>query len=156
MTSFASILISRREKVIKASIWALLSCLLVFAFGGCLNAPSNASGRVVIEDDHGMIDIAFSDHDRSIIREYYGSANKANNKPLPPGLAKKGKVPPGHQKQFMRQAQLPQDLQYQRLPNDLEYRLSPLPEGYLRVMIDGSFVLFNEKTRVIFDVIQES
>ena len=140
----------------KISLLTLLSCLFVFAFSGCVNAPYNTSGRVVIQDDHSMIDIAFSDHDRTIIREYYGSAHKSKYKHLPPGLAKKGKIPPGHQKQFVRQAQLPPGLQYQRLPNNLERHLSPLPEGYLRVMIDGSFVLLNENTRVIFDVIQES
>lgn len=140
----------------KTSLWTLLSCLFVFAFSGCVNAPYNTSGRVVIHDENSEIDIAFSDHDRTIIREYYGPAHKSKYKHLPPGLAKKGKIPPGHQKQFVRQAQMPPDLQYQGLPNKLERHLTPLPEGYLRVMIDGSFVLFNENTRVIFDVIQES
>ena len=140
----------------KTLLWPLLSCLVVFLFSGCVNAPYNTSGRVVIQDDHSMIDIAFSDHDRTVIRDYYGYSHKSKYKRLPPGLAKKGKIPPGHQKQFVRQAQLPPGLQYQRLPINLERHLTPLPEGYLRVMIDGSFVLFNENTRVIFDVIQES
>ena len=140
----------------KTSLCTLLSCLLVLIFSGCVNAPYNTSGRVVIHDDHSVIDIAFSDHDRSIISEYYGTANNSNYKHLPPGLAKKGKIPPGHQKQLVRQAQLPPGLQYHRLPNNLERHLSPLPEGFLRVMIDGSFVIINENTRIIFDVIQES
>ena len=71
-------------------------------------------------------------------------------------LAKKGKIPPGHQKQLVRQGHFPPGLDYQHLPTNLELRLSTLPEGYVRVMVDGSFVLFNENTRVIFDIIHES
>lgn len=122
---------------------------------GCVYGPDNTAGRVVLQDDHGMVDIVFSDHDRVIIHDYfYGHDYKKKQKELPPGLAKKGKLPPGLQKQLIRRGQLPPGLDYRGLPYDLERRLSHIPDGYARVMVEGSFVLFNKRTNVIFDVIQ--
>ncbi|MCK4536498.1 MAG: hypothetical protein KAT93_05765 [Desulfuromonadales bacterium] len=135
--------------------WALLTCIFAVVLGGCVNAPYSTSGRVVVQGDHGMIDIAFSDHDRELLREHYGYKHKSKHKHLPPGLAKKDKLPPGLQKQLVRRGELPPGLQYRRLPNELDRRLSRIPDGYLRAMIGGSFVLFNENTRVIFDVIHD-
>lgn len=129
-----------------------LLCTLALLLGGCIIDPGGTSGRVVVEGDHGMVDIAFNDHDRYLIRDYYGGAK---HKGLPPGLAKKGKLPPGIQKQLVRRGQLPPGLQYERFPADLERRLSRIPDGYARIVVDGSFVLFNERTRVIFDIMDD-
>ena len=126
-----------------------------FFLGGCLVNPYGTSGRVIIQDDHTVVDVAFSDHDRELIREHYGYNYKTKQKKLPPGLAKKNKLPPGIQKQLIRNGQLPPGLQYQRLPYDLEKRMSRIPDGYIRIVIDGSFVLFNKQSRVIFDIIHE-
>lgn len=134
-----------------ASKWVLLPLLVSF-LSGCVIDPG-VSGRVSVGGEHGSIDIAFNDHDRALIRDYYGGGGR--HKGLPPGLAKKGKLPPGIQKQLVRRGQLPPGLEYQRFPVDLERRLSPLPAGYARAEIGGSFVLFDEKTRVIFDVIAD-
>ena len=126
-------------------------CVLVLALNGCILDPGSTSGRVVVEGDHGMVDIAFNDHDRYLIRDYYGGGK---HKGLPPGLAKKGKLPPGIQKQLVRRGQLPPGLQYERFPADLERRLSRLPADYARIIVEGSFVLFNERTKVIFDIME--
>lgn len=133
----------------------MLGYLFFFALAGCVSGPNSASGRVVVQDDHGMIDIAFSSHDREVIRGYYESTYKSKEKHIPPGLAKKDKLPPGLQKQLVKNGQLPPGLQYDRFPNDLERQLSHIPDDYLRVVIDGSFVLFNRQTNVIFDVIHD-
>ena len=134
----------------------LLICICIFPLIGCVYGPDNTSGRVVLQDDHGMVDIAFSDRDREIIDDYYyGHTYKKKKKGLPPGLAKKGKLPPGLQKQLVRRGQLPPGLQYRSLPYDLEGRLSHIPGDYARVMIEGSFILFNKRTNVIFDVIHD-
>ena len=127
--------------MINASRLTMLTFLFAFALVGCVYDPYSTSARVVVQDDHGMIDIAFSDHDRDTIREYYGYKYKSKQKYMPPGLAKKGKLPPG--------------LQYSHFPNDLERRLSYIPGDYLRVTVGGSFVLFNKHTNVIFDVIHD-
>lgn len=139
----------------KISVWALLISIVLVSCG-CTNTSYNTSGRVVVQDEHSLIDIAFSDHDRMLIHEYYSAKSYPKKKHLPPGLAKKGKIPPGHQKQLVRQGHLPPGLDYQHLPANLELRLSTLPEGYVRVMVDGSFILFNENTRLIFDIFHES
>lgn len=134
----------------------LVVCASCLVLAGCVYGPYNTSGRVVVQDDHGMIDIAFSDHDRALIHDYYyGQPHKMKKKGLPPGLAKKGKLPPGIQKQLVRRGQLPPGLQYRSLPNELEGRLSRIPDDFARVMIEGSFVLFNKRTNMIFDVIHD-
>ncbi len=138
----------------KSSKWLLLASLCLLVLGGC-TGPYGTSGRVVVQDDHGLIDIAFSDQDRAFIRDYYGGIYKTKQKQLPPGLAKKSQLPPGLQKQLVRRGQLPPGLEYRRLPHDLERKLTHLPEDYLRVAIGGSFVLFNRHTNVIFDVIHD-
>ncbi len=134
----------------------LLISIFILPLIGCVYGPYNTSGRVVVHDDHGMVDIVFSDRDREIIHDYYyGHSYKKKKKGLPPGLAKKGKLPPGLQKQLVRRGQLPPGLQYRGLPYDLERRLSTIPGDYARIMIEGSFVLFNRNTNVIFDVIHD-
>lgn len=121
--------------------------LLLPFFGGCVGGPT--SGRATVAGRDGYVDVAFSDQDRGYIHDYYRSARN-----LPPGLAKKKHLPPGLQKQLVRRGTLPPGLSGQRLPYELERRLSPLPDGYLRLRIGGDVVLFNEKTRVIFDLVQ--
>ena len=135
--------------------WPLLFCVFGLLLAGCVNSPYASSGRVVLQDEHGRLDIAFSDHDRALIRDYYGYGHKHRHSGLPPGLAKKDRLPPGLQKQLVRRGQLPPGLQYYPLPHDLQRRMSRLPDGYQRAMIGGSFVLFNERSRVIFDVIHD-
>ena len=132
-----------------------LTTFLIIFLSGCLVGPYGTSGRVVVEDEHARVDISFSDHDRDILREHYGYKHQSKYKKMPPGLTKKNKLPPGIQKQLIRNGQLPPGLYYKRLPDDLERRMSRLPDGYIRVIIDESFVLFDKSTRVIFDVIHD-
>lgn len=130
----------------------LLVACFVFLLGGCVSS----SGRVVVQDGYSnKVDIAFTDHDRELLHNYYGNKYRSKYKQLPPGLAKKNKLPPGIQKQLVRNGQLPSGLNYQRLPYDLERKMSSIPDGFIRVMINSRFVLFNEHTRVIFDIVNE-
>jgi len=135
--------------MISRMIITCVSCVLALVLNGCVIDPGAMSGRVAVEGDHGRVDISFNDHDRYLIRDYYGGAKHKN---IPPGLAKKGKLPPGIQKQLVRNGELPPGLRYERFPSDLERRLSRLPADYARIIVDGSFVLFNERTRVVFDI----
>jgi hypothetical protein len=105
--------------------------------------------------DHGgrtMVNIAYSNHDREIIHEYYyGDGHRG----LPPGLAKRGgDLPPGLQKQLMRNGTLPPGLQKrcQPFPVELERRLPALPPDYSRVSIGANILIVNRKTNVIADV----
>jgi hypothetical protein len=90
--------------------------------------------------------------DQRIIREWFAQPN--NVKGLPPGLAKKESLPPGLQKQLVRNGQLPPGLQkkIQPMPVALEERLAPCPEGTKRVVINGSIVLFDQRKNVVLDI----
>lgn len=126
----------------------VLFVLTALILGGCASYGAT-SGRVVIKDDTGMIDVRFSDHDRALIHDYYGKPGKHRNG-LPPGLAKRhGNLPPG----LAKRDKLPPGLQGEPLPHDLDQRLSRLQSSYVRVRIGQDIVLMDGKTRVIFDVI---
>lgn len=124
---------------------ALLAALLLTA-SGCVAAGT--SGRVVVEGERGVLDIAFSDGDRYLIRDYYRSR-------LPPGLAKKNKLPPGLHKHIVRHGYLPPGLEGQRLDRELEGRLAPLPAGYERLRVGANVLLVDAATRLVLDLITD-
>ena len=96
----------------------------------------------------------FLPEERKIIYEYYhrGSPSKG----LPPGLAKKGKLPPGLQKHLDKNGKLPPGLQkrLEPLPRDLEGRLPRLPEYWERVILQEHVVLIDRRTQRILDIIE--
>jgi hypothetical protein len=94
----------------------------------------------------------FTTQEITIIKTWF----RDNRSGLPPGLAKKEKLPPGLEKQLQKNGQLPPGLQkkIQPLPVSLERRLRVLPTGYRRVVIAGNVILMNEKTAVIYDIIR--
>lgn len=119
------------------------------ALSGCEMQPTYGDVRV-----HGRdydVRVVFSDQDRVLIRDYY----RVNYRALPPGLAKKGKVPPGHAKRLMRGQPVPPGLEWGYLPERLESRLSRLPEGYVRIIIGADVAIMNVHSRVIMDVIED-
>ena len=59
---------------------------------------------------------------------------------LPPGLAKKDRLPPGLQKKMY------------PCPPDLEKRLPPPPPDCIHTIIGGSVVLLNRRTNVVLEV----
>lgn len=136
-----------QEKPISLSMVGFFAVFLLVSSGGCATYPAT-SGKVVVHDKNTHIALAFSDRDRSLIREYYRHH-------LPPGLAKRSSLPPGLQKQVARRGQLPPGLRKERLPHELEVKLSPLPTGYIRVRIGIDVVLMNAHTQVVVDVIKD-
>jgi hypothetical protein len=123
---------------------ALLLIYVLASIGGCAT-----SGAVVVEDENTRVEVVFSDRDRTLIQDYY------RRRHLPPGLAKRSSLPPGLQKQVQRRGQLPPGLRGERLPDELEVKLSPLPEGQVRVRVGVDIVLMNTRTHVILDVIKD-
>jgi len=121
----------------------------VVALVGCETPPR--FGEVSIHDRNLGVHVVFSDHDRVMIRDYYGPPPRG----LPPGLAKKGKVPPGHAWRMQRHAPIPPDVAWRPLPTDLDRRLSRLPDGYIRVSIGGDIGIMNVRTRVVVDLLQD-
>ncbi|WP_126452818.1 hypothetical protein [Sulfuriflexus mobilis] len=127
----------------------LLVLLVAIGLAGCITAPENTSGRVVMHGDRASVDIRFNDHDRRLIHDYY-SKHRKKAKRTPPGLAKRGgNLPPG----LAKRERLPPGLQGRGLPESLESSLSPLPGDFVRVKVGTDIVLMNRNTRVVFDIL---
>ncbi len=94
----------------------------------------------------------FTPRQRTIITDYF--RNSRGN--LPPGLAKRDRLPPGLEKQLRERGTLPPGLQkrFAPLPNDLERQLPRLPAGYRRGVVAGNVILMEEATSVIVDIIR--
>ena len=80
--------------------------------------------------------------------------NKNKHKDIPPGIAKKGTLPPGIYKQLVRNGQIPPDVHYQPLPPDLVVQLPRLQPAYQYVIVDDRVMLIQAATRAIMDVLQ--
>ena len=93
-----------------------------------------------------VLSFSFGDGDRGYVQDYY-----RHN--LPPGLAKKGKVPPGHAKRMARGMGWPPGVAYEPLPLSLQRQLRPLPRGYARFIVGEDVVVVDMDSRVIVDVV---
>jgi len=138
----------------------IVYCLLFLAANvmtGCVTVAGVDSASVELHQDDVHLSVAFNDHDRDYIQNYYHRFKKKHKKKykkhMPPGLAKKGKLPPGHLKRLKKHGALPPGLTRYHLPMDLEGRLSPLPRGYARVKVGGDIVLLDEATQIAVDII---
>jgi hypothetical protein len=112
------------------------------------NGHGKGHGKHGDDDDHD--EQFYKDHDREVMREWYDD-HQSN---LPPGLAKKDRLPPGLEKQLVRRGTLPPGLQkrFQPCPEDLERRLPPPPPDCAHVLIGGHIVLVNRRTNVVLDI----
>lgn len=101
-------------------------------------------------DDQGDNDANRYNYHKEEIRGWYSE----NENHLPPGLAKKDRLPPGLEKQLVRNGTLPPGLQkrFYPVPVELERRLPPPPPDCAHVLISGHIVLLNRKTNLIVDV----
>ncbi len=73
---------------------------------------------------------------------------------LPPGLAKRDRLPPGLERQLELRGTLPPGLRGRiyAVPDDLERELPPPPPNCEHVFIGGHVVLLNRRTFVVVDV----
>jgi Ni/Co efflux regulator RcnB len=107
------------------------------------------------EEDHdhgrGHEHKGYSDHDRDEMRGWY----REHSDNLPPGLAKRDRLPPGLERQLVVRGTLPPGLRAKmhRCPEDLERRLPPPPPQCEHVFIGGHVVLLNRANFQIVDVI---
>lgn len=89
----------------------------------------------------------FSERDRQIISGCFAE----NSSSLPPGLAKRDRLPPGLERQLQRNGQLPPGLQkrVQPMPGVCESRLPRLPSVLRRVVYAGHIMLLNQENRIL-------
>ncbi len=118
----------------------------------------------------------FSEMEKQIINRYFGGASqqkeretdqdskKSRNKKskkakgskkMPPGLAKRDRLPPGLEKQLKKNGQLPPGLAKRELPADLESRLPPPPAGTERVIVDNDILLVEAATGLVVDILSD-
>ena len=97
--------------------------------------------------DHGHAHYADRDRD---IRGWY----RAHYSHLPPGLAKRDRLPPGLERQLIVNGTLPPGLRgrMQPCPHELEVILPPPPPNYVHVVIGGNLVLYNRASFQVADV----
>ena len=93
---------------------------------------------------------SYSDHDREEMRGWY----REHHDHLPPGLAKRDRLPPGLERQLVVRGTLPPGLRAKIVvcPRDLERHLPPPPPDCEHVLIGGHVVLLNRRTFLVVDV----
>jgi hypothetical protein len=100
-------------------------------------------------------------HDRDDARGYYRDRDRdlhdwyrAHYNHLPPGLAKRDRLPPGLERQLVVRGTLPPGLRREMHPCPVEVvrYLPPPPPGYMHTVIGGHIVLVNSKTFFVLDV----
>ncbi len=90
--------------------------------------------------------------ERALIGDYVRKA-KTSGQGLPPGLAKRQRLPPGLQKHIDRTGRLPPGLEKRELPGDLR-RLLPYHKGRDYRVVGNDIVLIEIATELILDVMQ--
>jgi Ni/Co efflux regulator RcnB len=91
----------------------------------------------------------YQDHDRDL-HDWY----RAHYNNLPPGLAKRDRLPPGLERQLIVRGTLPPGLRREMRPCPVEVvrYLPPPPVGYMHTVIGGHIVLVNRSTFFVLDV----
>jgi len=114
------------------------------------NSQGHGHGNSHGKHDEDRDDSSYYGANEHQIHEWY-EAHLSN---LPPGLAKKDRLPPGLEKQLVRNGSLPPGLQkrVEPCPRSLEHYLPPPPPHCSRVLIGGHIVLLNHKTNVVVDI----
>jgi hypothetical protein len=129
------------------------------------NPPVLSSSTIAEAEDIG--EVIIDEVSRRLIRSFYqrkydewehGEGNgqgkgKKKEKGMPPGLAKRGELPPGLAKQLVRNGHLPPGLEGRNLPPELLRQLPPLHGGHRYVVADDKVMLVQSATNVILDVL---
>lgn len=129
---------------------AVIAATILLSNGSIALAQGKGHGKG--HDKHGDDQDAefYKDLDREVLHGWYDE----HGDQLPPGLAKKDRLPPGLEKQLVRRGTLPPGLQkrLQPCPEELERQLPPPPPDCAHLVIGGHLVLLNRKTNIIVDI----
>lgn len=120
------------------------SCMLTYGQGKGKGKGHHKHG----DDDQGEY---YRDTDRKEARGWYN----AHERNLPPGLAKKDRLPPGLERQLVRNGTLPPGLQkrIRPCPPELVRVLPPPPPDCAHVLVAGHIVLLNRNTNIVLDIV---
>lgn len=158
--------------IIRASFIRTGGLGLLILAGSVALAPSAfaaSHNRAAQSDD--LVDVIFKEIEKQIIREYFGgdTDDKAKGRGgkkkkakggrggggLPPGLAKREKLPPGLERQLVKNGTLPPGISKRALPPGLDSRLGSIPTGTERVIVGGDVALIDIATGVIIDILKD-
>jgi hypothetical protein len=91
----------------------------------------------------------YREHDREL-HDWY----RSHHDHLPPGLAKRDRLPPGLERQLVVRGTLPPGLRGYMHPCPIEvvHYLPPAPVGYMHTVIGGNIVLVNKSNFFVVDV----
>ena len=158
-----------RRSVLRAMSFALPLAVLAPAASADQPGQNGAPAtQPTVAEAPDAVDIFIGELEQRIIRSYYDrqlviyqqspeyknkGKKKHKHKDLPPGLAKKGTLPPGLAKQLARNGHLPPGLEYRSLPHDLIVELPPLQPGYRYVIADDRVMLIKAASNLILDVL---
>ncbi|HJT14140.1 MAG TPA: hypothetical protein VJ790_16090 [Dongiaceae bacterium] len=162
-----------RRSLLRAIGFALPLAMLAPAAIADQPGQNGAPGtKPTVAEAPDAVDIFIGELEQRIIRSYYErqlvtyrqspewheyeknkGKKKHKHKGLPPGLAKKGTLPPGLAKQLARNGHLPPGLEYRSLPHDLIVELPPLQHGYRYVIVDDRVMLIKAASNLILDVL---
>jgi len=153
---------TRMDSIAGIACAAALALGLAVVSGGCAAASASLDRAYAeVTGDHGRtgVAVAFSDGDRQAIRAYFaarseGRAGMSHGQGHNPHGDFED-LPPGLQNQVRKNGTLPPGLARHPLPADLEDRLSPLPDGYVRVRIGTDVVLLDARTEIVLDLIDD-
>ncbi len=140
--------------------------LLVFFLLASLISPNLISakgGKGKSKDAHEKgagvavtIDVrVFGESQEATIRAWF--SNKKNLEGLPPGLAKRERLPAGLERQLMENGSMPPGLEKRvhLFPLDLERLLPELPTGVIRVVIGVDILLLDKTSNTILDIVRK-
>lgn len=110
-------------------------------------------------------DVIYSEIERKVIRDFFGvkpehtyrsrkAEKRGKKRGLPPGLAKRGSLPPGLQMQLERNGRLPPGLEKRSLPPELRWKLRQY-DGVDHVIVDNDVLLVRRATGLILDIVKD-
>ncbi len=110
------------------------------------NKHAGKGGAVVYADADAWMD---RDHCRVVVCDY------VDQRGLPPGLAKKGSLPPGLRKQLKERGHLPPGLEKHMVavPVELERDLPPLPPHHARFFVDSDLIVVDVRTNFCVSIV---
>jgi len=134
-------------------LWMSMLLAISVAMSGVARADGHGHGKHNRDDDDDHGRHYYSDHDRGEMRDWYHERDRDNH--LPPGLAKRDRLPPGLERQLRVRGTLPPGLRKKMMPcpEEVERRLPPPPVGCAHVVIGGHVVLVNQSSYVVMDII---
>ncbi len=136
---------------------------LILALTALVPAQSTAATKGQDATER-VLQRVFSEAEKAVIEEYFGhkhdpkykrdEKHKKSKRDLPPGLAKKDKLPPGLQMQLEKNGRLPPGLVRNDLPKRLQDKLYAPKKGTKRVIVGDDVILFDTATDIVLDILR--